>query len=129
MKASEMYGDNPEILEDLYRCANDKANFSRDMEHMMKSTGEKKFFSVKYSFIPPNLVLVQTEDISEKKNVEKKLKEESKRMKILNEKFLKFGTDPPKNIQLLVNAVGELLEADCALYNRLIHVNGKEKLS
>ncbi|MDD5084844.1 MAG: ATP-binding protein [Candidatus Omnitrophica bacterium] len=37
----------------------------------------------------------------------------------LNNCFLKFGTDPDENIQLLVGVCGELLQATCALYNRL----------
>ncbi len=73
-KASELYMDNPEIIDDLNRCANERVNFSKEMEYNMISTGENKFLNVNYGFVPPNLVLVHTEDITERKLIEQKLK-------------------------------------------------------
>ncbi len=51
-------------------------------------------------------------DITERKRTEKQLVK-------LNECLLSFGTDPLENINRLTALGGELLEADCALYNRL----------
>ncbi|HAM50711.1 MAG TPA: hypothetical protein DCP92_08485 [Nitrospiraceae bacterium] len=41
------------------------------------------------------------------------------RLRKLNECFLDFGSDPIVNVNKLVALCGELMEADCALYNRL----------
>ncbi len=51
-------------------------------------------------------------DISERKKLEESLAR-------INEIFLAFGPDPVENINRLTALCGELLSADCALYNRL----------
>jgi diguanylate cyclase (GGDEF)-like protein/PAS domain S-box-containing protein len=51
-------------------------------------------------------------DISERKKLEESLAK-------INETFLAFGPDPIENINRLTALCGELLDADCALYNRL----------
>jgi PAS domain S-box-containing protein len=82
-KASEMYKNQPEILEEFYRCANDHVSIFREMKYSLKSTGEEKFLSVMYGFIPPDLVLVHTEDITEKKEALERLKKSEKELKAL----------------------------------------------
>ncbi len=67
VKASELYKDQPDILDELHRCANERVNIFREFEYTYKSTGEKRFLSVKYGFIQPDFVIVHTEDITEKK--------------------------------------------------------------
>ncbi|MCX6150615.1 MAG: PAS domain S-box protein [Ignavibacteriales bacterium] len=49
---------------------------------------------------------------------EQKLAEE--RLQKLNETFLRFGVDPIENINRLVELIGNLLNATCAFYNRII---------
>ena len=51
-------------------------------------------------------------DISERKKLEDSLAK-------INESFLAFGPNPIENINRLTALCGELLNADCALYNRL----------
>ena len=92
MKASEMYKNQPEILEELFRCANDRISIFREMKYDYKSTGEERFVSVMYGFIPPDLVIVHTEDITEKKEVLERLKISEAELKVLNEK-LKYRID------------------------------------
>ena len=77
IKASEMYRDMPEILEELSRCLNEKTTIEREMPYRFRSTGESKHFAVKYAFVPPDLVLVHTEDITERVRVEEEVKKRS----------------------------------------------------
>ena len=51
-------------------------------------------------------------DITERKRAEERLSR-------INECFLSFGTDPSENINRLTALCGEVMEATCALYNRL----------
>ena len=44
------------------------------MPHRLKTTGEAKHWAVKYAFVPPDLVLVHTEDITERKQAEEELR-------------------------------------------------------
>jgi len=57
-------------------------------------------------------LLAIVRDISERKRTEDRLKR-------INETFLSFSTDISVNINRLTALCGELLTADCALYNRL----------
>jgi PAS domain S-box-containing protein len=72
--ASEMYGDSPEILEEFRRCFTGKTPIKREMAYRFKSTGESKYFNVSYAFVPPDLVMVHTEEITNRKRVEEALR-------------------------------------------------------
>ncbi|MGV9172305.1 MAG: PAS domain S-box protein, partial [Promethearchaeia archaeon] len=72
--------------------------------------------------------IIDTKRREKIKQNQKKLKESEERLKILNDTYLKFGKDPIQNIQHLVNAVGRILDADCALYNRIIKRKDKKVL-
>jgi len=74
-RASEMYKDRPDILEDLHKCFNEKMNSTREMKYKFHFTGEEKYLLVKYGYVKPDLVIVQTEDITEKREAEEKLKQ------------------------------------------------------
>jgi PAS domain S-box-containing protein len=68
--AKEMYQDTPEIVEELSWCFTERASLEREMFHRLKITGESKHLAVKYAFVPPDLVSVYTEDITERKRME-----------------------------------------------------------
>ncbi len=44
---------------------------------------------------------------------------EKQRLWKINECFLEFATDPDRNLQLLTDCCGEVMNAACALYNRI----------
>ncbi len=73
-KASKMYKDQPVILEELCRCANNRVNIMREIKYNMKNIQEKKTLFLKSVFIEPDLVLVHIEDITKYKNMEDELK-------------------------------------------------------
>jgi len=74
-KASKMYKDRLDILKDLHQCLNDKTNIEREMDYRFHSSNEEKFLLVNYSFVDPDLIVVRTEDITERKKSEERLKE------------------------------------------------------
>jgi PAS domain S-box-containing protein len=75
IKASELYQENPQILEELYQCIDEQKYISREMRYLYQSTGKEKILFVIYDFIPPNFVLVHTRDITQQKKSEEKLRE------------------------------------------------------
>ena len=72
---THMYGDCPEIMEDMRRCLTEKSSITREMPYRFKTTGEDKFLNVKYAYVPPDLVLVHTEDITARRQTEAALRE------------------------------------------------------
>ena len=75
IKASELHQDAPEIQEELSQCFAEKTSIQRDMLYKYRSTGETRYLAVKYAFVPPDLVLVHTEDITERRRIEEELRE------------------------------------------------------
>ncbi|MFX1532444.1 MAG: PAS domain S-box protein, partial [Promethearchaeota archaeon] len=80
IKATDLYRDNPAILNDLFQCANEKVTISRRMNYILHTNQKEKILNVIYAFAPPNLVLVLADDITEYKKTEQML--------LKNEKFL-----------------------------------------
>ncbi len=77
--ASEMYRDRPDILEELSQCFAEKRSIKREMEYRFSTTGENKHLAVSYVFVPPDLVMVHTEEITERKRMEEALRESERR--------------------------------------------------
>ena len=80
IRASEYYKDSKQILRDLSKCFNKKTVIRREIFHRLRSTGEAKHFTVIYAYVPNDLVLVRTEDISKRKLAEKALKNREKEL-------------------------------------------------
>jgi len=84
-KASEIHKDRKDILEDLHQCFSQKTHIHRQMKYEFKSIKKKKFLSVNYSYLSPDIVLVHTEDITERLEAIEKLKDsEIKYRKMIN---------------------------------------------
>lgn len=74
IKCSKMYPDKSDpIYIDILSSFNDKKIVSREMAYQFQTTGKKKELNVHYVYIPPDLVVVHTEDITERINTEKHL--------------------------------------------------------
>ena len=69
-KASEMYGESPEILEDLQKCYREQKNHSREMHYKYMTTGAERHMIANYAFAPPDYVMVHTVDNTESKKAE-----------------------------------------------------------
>jgi len=109
INASEMHKDQPEILKELFKCANEQINISREMEYKYMSTGEKKHLSVKYNFVSPDLVVVYTEDITERKKAEKELKESEEKLRESEERYRTIFETVPTSI-ILVDKEGKMID-------------------
>jgi len=72
-RASELYQDAPEILEEMWQCYQEQRSFQREMLYQFRSTEDLKHLSVSYGFVPPDIVLVHTTDVTERVEAEKAL--------------------------------------------------------
>lgn len=90
MPASKMYKDRPAILAELHKCHNEKTSFQRDMSYDYMSTLETKHLTVTYAYVPPDYVLVHTEDRTARVEARKKLEASETRFRTAVES-LPFG--------------------------------------
>jgi len=111
VNAAVFHETKPELLIELDRCMKEKRGYIKELKYKMKTTGEVLYLSVKYYFVPPDLVIVHTEDISKRIKIEKNLKKSE-------EKFRHLFQNSPYAI-ILVNFKGEILELNdstCQLF-------------
>jgi len=97
----EVYKNNPKICEDLYRCLKDRCNISREAKISYGSFDTKKDIYIMYNFIPPDLILVHKEDITERKKAEQKLKESEEQLRRLNKQLVQKVEERTKELQEL----------------------------
>jgi PAS domain S-box-containing protein len=69
-KATEMYRDRRDIIEDLQKCWNDKVNISRDMKYKFHTSKEEKDLIATYINVKPDLIIVHTKDITDQKKAQ-----------------------------------------------------------
>lgn len=111
-------GEKPYTMESALERARKAASGEPQLfEWMAKDKAGRSFWievNLKRAVIAGRYRLLATvRDISDRKQTEDRLNK-------INETFLNFGVDPAGNIERLTGLCGELLGADCALYNRLI---------
>lgn len=69
IKFSEMYPDKSDSIHiDLWNSYNNKKVVNREITYKLQTTSETKELNVHYAYIPPDQVVVHTEDITERKN-------------------------------------------------------------
>ncbi len=71
--AREYFQDQQDIVEDMFLCLRGKRPIERELVYTYRSTGETRNLSVKYAYVPLDLILVHYEDITERKQAENQL--------------------------------------------------------
>jgi PAS domain S-box-containing protein len=93
-KASEIHEDRLDIIEALNQCFQEKKSIFKISNYIMKTTGEEVNLSLKMHFLPPDLIIVHINDITQWKQAEKKLKASE-------EKYKQLFEHSPESIALL----------------------------
>ncbi|MBU0995588.1 MAG: PAS domain S-box protein [Proteobacteria bacterium] len=72
--ATEMYSHMPEIYQEMMTCYKTRIPIKREMDFHFRTTGKSRILSVTYGFVPPDFVVIHTEDITDRKHAETELK-------------------------------------------------------
>lgn len=72
-KASELYKNDPSVIYDLFYCRNNKKSFQKEINYRFKTKELEKHLHVHYVFVSPEIILVQPEEITDKKKLEEML--------------------------------------------------------
>jgi len=81
--ADELYQYQPQVLDDMRRCFTEHSVIRRDI--LSKHFAPGKSLSVHYAFIPPDLIIVHTEDQTDRRRMEEKLRESEEKYSSLFE--------------------------------------------
>jgi PAS domain S-box-containing protein len=83
VKLSEMYKDSPEIAGQVWKCFNDRTIVKVEMPYKFKTFPKELLLSVHYAYAPPDLVLVHTEDITERRRAEDEIRSLKQQMEFI----------------------------------------------
>jgi PAS domain S-box-containing protein len=82
-KLSNYCADRPDIIADFERCFAEQTVIRRETLFRLRSTGEEKLMDISFVYVPPDLVMVHTEDITESKRVKAELEASAAEMRAL----------------------------------------------
>jgi len=83
--ASVFFRNRPVLLEELYRCFEEKISITREIKYYVNIFEEERDFLAKFAYIAPDLVLLYVDDITERKEAEQKLKESEETFRSITE--------------------------------------------
>lgn len=70
-KAEELYPNSPRVLEDMSRCFTEKTIIKREMQPRDGLTNKGRYFDFTYAYVPPDYVMLHTEDITKEKEIDR----------------------------------------------------------
>ena len=76
--ARDFFANNAEVLDDLDRCLDTGVKIQREIDRTMRTTGETRRLLVNYGAAPPDRVVVHTEDVTERRQLELQLRHAQK---------------------------------------------------
>jgi PAS domain S-box-containing protein len=97
---NEMYKDKLEIREDMWKCYNEKTIVRAEVVYKFESTDKAGIFNTHYSFAPPNLVLVHTEEITDQKRAEEALRRSEGELRFLSSQLLKAQEEERRRLSI-----------------------------
>ncbi len=119
IKASEFFDHDPKIIDEMGKCYDKRVTIRREIKYTFKSTGKIFWFDTQYAFVPPDLVIVHTADVTERRATEEELEryragleelvdERTRELKDVNERLLKEISDREKAEEILEKRNKEL---------------------
>jgi PAS domain S-box-containing protein len=72
-RAGDLYPDLPEVPAMIRQCYDRRQAVRGDVRYVYRVTGEARDLAVTYVFVPPDLVMIHTDDVTDRKRAEREL--------------------------------------------------------
>ena len=82
VKLGDLHADEPRRVRDMHTCFETHKVVREESLYRFRTTGRKRYLASTYAFVPPDLVMVHTEDITERKRAERAL--QAAHLKLVN---------------------------------------------
>ena len=73
-KVSEVFSHEPAVITEMAKCLSEKSVITVESQHIFPITRTEKNLNVTYVFVEPDLVMVHTEDVTEKQKMEQEIR-------------------------------------------------------
>jgi PAS domain S-box-containing protein len=83
--ARKIWKNRTDIIESLNRCFNKKTTVTHDISYRMLATGEDKYLTLLFAYVPPDMVVLQFIDVTKHKLAEDELRESEQKYRQLIE--------------------------------------------
>jgi PAS domain S-box-containing protein len=108
---SVTYKTRPEIIQKIWRCFKEKTRFKEEILYHYLTTNQDKHLLVNYGYVPPDMVIVHTEDITMRKQAESLIKKSE-------EKYSKAFKAFPEAITIASMTDGRYIEVNEVFLNK-----------
>ncbi|MRR38618.1 PAS domain-containing protein, partial [bacterium] len=109
---TDIYGDRPDIIQIIAVSFAQTCTVRREIPYRMFTTDEDKFLAFTSSYVPPDMVLVHMEDITESTRDREKLIRSEKNLRILSSQLITAKEEERKRIAHdLHDSVGQYLSS------------------
>jgi PAS domain S-box-containing protein len=104
-RASERFAHAPQILADLYACVAEQRTLEREMHYRLRPTGLERELTLTYVFVPPQTVMLHTEDITEAKRAaqQREAMAQSEKLRALGQMATGIAHDLNQSLMLVAS--------------------------
>ena len=104
-RASERLVDQPEVLADLRACLSERHTIKHEVGHRYRASGQERQLVFTYVFVPPQTVMVHTEDVTDSRLAEQQGKTlaQSEKLRALGQMASGIAHDLNQSLMLVAS--------------------------
>ena len=116
-KAMELYENQQDVLDSLRHCMVEQTSCEREVHYYVHSLDVVRTMDMRFAYVPPDLVLMHADDVTERRKIERSLEESEERYRVLVEgtRDIVAKVSPEGTVRYANRAGVELLGFDAEL--------------